>query len=184
MAVTIHANPPGDLYQLMRDLQLLEGSGNSYRIRRALHGSGAIVEDDLALAWLILTRGNQPEFLQSLMRQDPNLYDLVGRRASDAALQELARFEAAQAPEADAALPQEPEVLTPAEVDERSTQEVRVAPEVPAKKASKSDWEQWAIGSGLVGPEQGAVMTKAQLQELAAPTPDAGQSAPEDNEEG
>lgn len=165
MTVTIHANPPGDLFQLFRDLQVLEGSGNRYKVRRAIHGSGAIVDDDLALAWLMLTQGGSPEFLESLLRVGGEaMEDLVGRRANPDTLQQLYSLlaEAAQS-HAEAA------------------QEVRVVLEAPAKKAAKSDWEQWAVESGLVSAEQGAEMTKAQLQELDGPPTTA---APEEDKEG
>lgn len=172
MTVTIHANPPSDLYQLTRDLELLEGSGNRYRVRRAIHGSGAIVDDDLALVWLMLTRSGQPEFLESLIRTSPALEDLVGRRASDEALQELHRY----LEDSDSS------VELRSDTDEvEDSEPVPAAPEVPAKKASKSDWEQWAVESGLVSAEQGALMTKAQLQELdGQPT----EAAPEEVKEG
>lgn len=168
MTVTIHATPPSDLYQLVRDLQTLDGSGNPYRVRRAIHGSGAIVDDDLALAWLLVTRAGQPEYLESLIRTSAELEDLVGRRASDAALQELHRYLGSSVEQTEFPDP------GPATV----AQEVL---ESPARKAPKSDWEQWAVESGLVSAEQGAVMTKAQLQELdGQPT----QAAPEEVKEG
>jgi hypothetical protein len=161
MTVTIHANPPSDLYQLIRDLQTLDGSGNPYRVRRAIHGSGAIVEDELALAWLMVTQAGQPEFLESLIRTSPELEDLVGRRASDAALQELQRYWAENGPADDEALLEPGEAVIPLSAPQ--AQEVL---ESPARKATKSEWEEWAVRSGLVSAEQGAVMTKAQLQEL------------------
>lgn len=180
MTVTIHANPPTDLYQLVRDLQTLEGSGNPYKVRRAIHGSGAIVDDDLALAWLMLTAGGNPEFLESLLRaEDEALEDLVGRRAPQATLQALYSLLAADDTEVEL---QPGEAVIPASaIDERARQEVRVMLEVPAKKATKSEWEEWAVESGLVSAEQGAVMTKAQLQELDGPPTLA---APEEGKEG
>jgi len=170
MTVTIHATPPGDLYQLIRDLQLLEGSGNPYKVRRAIHGSGAIVDDDLALVWLMLTQAGQPEFLESLIRVSPELEDLVGRRASDEALQELHRW-----------LGSSIEQVAEPEVDPALAAVAQEVPESPARKAPKSEWEEWAVGAGLGSPEQVAAMTKAQLQELDGPPTEA---APEEVKEG
>lgn len=178
MTVTIHANPPSDLYQLVRDLQTLEGSGNPYKVRRAVHGSGAIVDDDLALAWLMLTAGGNPEFLESLLRtEDEALEDLVGRRAPQATLQAL--YSVLAENEANAAFLDS--VQSVSVESEPIDLESPTALEVPAKRAPKSEWEEWAVESGLVSAEQGAVMTKAQLQELDGPPTLA---APEEGKEG
>ena len=167
MTVTIHTGGSShDLLALIRDLQILDG-GPSHRVRRAVHGSGAIVDDDLALAWLMLTTAPTPEFLESLLRQDPKLEDLVGRRASDAALHELYLYlnevEAAEAP---------------------AVQLDSSLPESPGRKATKAEWANWAQAAGLVDADQAEAMTKAQLQELDGPTATSGQSAPEETEEG
>lgn len=202
MAVTIHPESPNELFRLVLDLELLDGHGGPYRVRRAIHGSGAIVEDDLALLWLTLTRNPTPEFLQSLMRQDPALYDLVGRVAPDWALQELARFEA------DSVSSDGEVQLTAVRFDGNRSLDLAVTPdislvdnpyvklfedegfqiveplptpEVPAARAPKSDWETWATESGLVGTEQAAEMTKSQLRDLAGP---ALATAPKEIEEG
>lgn len=170
MTVTIHTGGSShDLLALIRDLQILDG-GPSHRVRRAVHGSGAIVDDDLALAWLMLTTAPTPEFLESLLRQDPKLEDLVGRRASDAALHELYLYlnevEAAEAAE------------VPVQLDSS-------LPESPGRKATKAEWANWAQAAGLVDADQAEAMTKAQLQELdGPPTATSGQSAPEHTEEG
>lgn len=170
MTVTIHTGGSShDLLALIRDLQILDG-GPSHRIRRAVHGSGAIVEDDLALAWLMLTTAPSPEFLESLLRQDPKLEDLVGRRASDAALRELYLYL------------NEMEV---AEAGEVSVQLDGSLPESPSRKAPRAAWAEWAQAAGLVDADQAEAMTKAQLQELdGPPTATSGQSAPEHTEEG
>lgn len=177
MTVTIHAGGSShDLLGLIRDLQILDG-GPSHRIRRAVHGSGAIVEDDLALAWLMLTTAPAPEFLESLIRQDSKLEDLIGRRVSDAALHELYLY--LNEPQADG-------VDAPGDF----TVPVEVAalpdhlPQSPGKKASKTDWAEWAQAAGLVDADQAETMTKAQLQALDGPTATSGQSAPEETEEG
>lgn len=170
MTVTIHTGGSShDLLGLIRDLQLLDG-GPSHRVRRAVHGSGAIVDDDLALAWLMLTTAPTPEFLESLLRQDPKLEDLIGRRASDAALHELYLYL------------NEVEV---AEAEEVSVQLDSSLPESPGRKATKAEWANWAQAAGLVDADQAEAMTKAQLQELdGPPTATSGQSAPEHTEEG
>lgn len=176
MTVTIHTGGSShDLLALIRDLQTLDG-GPSHRIRRAVHGSGAIVDDDLALAWLMLTTAPTPEFLESLIRQDPKLEDLVGRRASDAALHELYLY------------------LNEVEVIEAENQLGEIVfqaplpdslPQSPGRKATKAEWANWAQAAGLVDADQAEAMTKAQLQELdGPPTATSGQSAPEETEEG
>lgn len=200
MAVTIHPKSPNELFRLVLDLELLDGHGGPYRVRRAIHGSGAIVEDDLALLWLTLTQNPTPEFLQSLMRQDPALYDLVGRVAPDWALQELARVEAGADEDGvlRVAVPYDNKLSLEHEVtpdisrvdnpyvelfEDEGFQVVETLPtlEVPAARAPKSDWETWATESGLVGTEQAAEMTKSQLRDLAGP---ALATAPKEIEEG
>lgn len=167
MTVTIHTGGSShDLLALIRDLQILDG-GPSHRIRRAVHGSGAIVEDDLALAWLTLTTAPTPEFLESLMRQDPKLEDLVGRRASVAALHELYLYL---------------NEVEPAGVDVTDLPDD--LPRSPGRKATKAEWANWAQAAGLVDADQAEAMTKAQLQQLDGPTATSGQSAPEETEEG
>lgn len=170
MTVTIHTGGSShDLLALIRDLQILDG-GPSHRVRRAVHGSGAIVDDDLALAWLMLTTAPTPEFLESLLRQDPKLEDLVGRRASDAALHELYLYL---------------NEVEAAEADEVPVQLDSSLPESPGRKATKAEWANWAQAAGLVDADQAEAMTKAQLQELdGPPTATSGQSAPEHTEEG
>lgn len=158
MTVTIHADRPGELVHLIQDLRALHG-GPAPAVRRAIHGSGAIVDDDLALLWLSLTVAPTAEFLDSLIRADSALEDVVGRRASDEALRELARYRSS--------------------AEGQPEREMRALP--PALKANRTVWEQWAIRAGLVESQQAAVMTKAQLQELAG---DSGQSAPDNTEEG
>ena len=174
MTVTIHTGQNNsDLLALIRDLQILDG-GPSHRIRRAVHGSGAIVEDDLALAWLMLTTAPSPEFLESLLRQDPKLEDLVGRRASDAALRELYLY--LNEPETDEVAPEAGEHAIPLDGS---------LPESPNRKAPRAAWAEWAQAAGLVDADQAEAMTKAQLQELdGPPTATSGQSAPEHTEEG
>lgn len=175
MTVTIHTGGSShDLLALIRDLQILDG-GPSHRVRRAVHGSGAIVEDDLALAWLMLTTAPTPEFLESLLRQDPKLEDLVGRRASDAALHELYLY-LNEVDEVSVQNSNGDEVL--------SVQLDSSLPESPGRKATKAEWANWAQAAGLVDADQAEAMTKAQLQELDGPTATSGQSAPEHTEEG
>lgn len=188
MAVTIHAAHPNELVPLLRDLQVLDGTPGPHRIRRAVHGSGVIVEDDLALAWLTLVQDPTPQFLQRLMREDPSLWDLVGRRAPAWALQELAAAEATAVPfngnqsvehrvTPDLAtwvkrdLP--PQAVDSAEplfdlaAPEQAAGEISLPVlEVPARRAAKSEWETWATESGLVSSEQAVLMTKAAIQEL------------------
>lgn len=172
MTVTIHTGPNArDLHELIRDLQLLDG-GPGHRIRRAIHGSGAIVEDDLALAWLTLTGAPSPEFLESLMRQDPRLEDLIGRRASDAALHELWLYL------------NEVEVVE-AEAETIDPTGVKAAPILPPPvKASAAAWKEWAVKIQLLTPDQAETTTKAQIQQLAEEVATSGQSAPEQTEEG
>ncbi len=163
MTVTIHTGPNNsDLLALIRDLQLLDG-GAPHRVRRAIHGSGAIVDDELALMWLTLTTAPTPEFLESLMRIDPKLEDLVGRRASDAALRELYLY--LNEPTEDEA------VLEPGEAVIRP----------PGKKAPKSEWASWAIVAGLMSTSEADEATKADIQALISYS---GQSAPDTTREG
>jgi hypothetical protein len=158
MTVTIHTGPNNsDLLALIRDLQLLDG-GAPHRVRRAIHGSGAIVDDELALMWLTLTTAPTPEFLESLMRIDPKLEDLVGRRASDAALRELYLY---------LNEPAEDEVVLEPETQEETPTEVHRA---PGKKASRDVWAGWARATGRVTAEQAETFTKAQFQALADTT--------------
>lgn len=164
MTVTIHADHPAELVGLIQDLRTLDG-GSARHVRRAVHGAGAIVDEELALLWLTLRLAPSPEFLESLIRADPALMDVVGRRASDEALQELARYQAESE-------------QTPADTET----ELRALP--PAKKANRTVWEQWAIRAGLVEAEQAAAMTRTQLQELATETVQPGQSAPDNTKEG
>jgi hypothetical protein len=181
MTVTIHTGASShDLLGLIRDLQILDG-GASHRVRRAVHGSGAIVEDDLALAWLMLTTAPTPEFLESLIRQDPRLEDLVGRRASDAALHELYLY----LNEVEAAETDEVSVLNSNGDEVLSVQLDSSLPQSPGRKATKAAWAEWAQAAGLVDADQAETMTKAQLQELDDPNfATSGQSAPEETEEG
>lgn len=159
MTVTIHTGQNShDLLGLIRDLQLLDG-GAPHRVRRAVHGSGAIVDDELALMWLTLTTAPSPEFLESLMRADPKLEDLVGRRASDAALRELYLY---------LNEPDEDEVVLEPETEEEETPtEVHRA---PGKKANRDVWAEWALATGRVTAEQAETFTKAQFQALADTT--------------
>jgi hypothetical protein len=171
VTITIHTGQNShDLLSLIRDLQLLDGGG-PHRVRRAVHGSGAIVDDELALMWLTLTTAPSPEFLESLIRVDPKLEDLVGRRASDAALRELYLY-----------------------LNEPETTEVETTPEVataaehralpPAQKASAQVWKDWAVAAQILTPDQAETSTKAQIQQLAEEIATPGQLAPDNTREG
>jgi hypothetical protein len=165
MTVTIHTSQNShDLLSLIRDLQLLDG-GAPHRVRRAVHGSGAIVDDELALMWLTLTTAPSPEFLESLIRVDPKLEDLVGRRASDAALRELYLY--LNEPDEEEVLPEfeQTEFPDPGQV----TVAVVSRPKPPGKKANRDAWAEWAREIGL-DAEQVETFTKAQFQALADTT--------------
>lgn len=163
MSVTIHADHPAELVDLIRDLRTLDG-GSALHVRRAVHGTGAIVDEELALLWLTLRLAPSPQFLESLIRADPALEDVVGRRASDEALQELARWRGDQVASAPAPAPQPVAEISP-----------------PGKKAPKSEWEYWATVAGLMSATEAGSATKAQLQALVSYS---GQSAPDNTKEG
>jgi hypothetical protein len=181
VTITIHTGQNShDLLSLIRDLQLLDGGG-PHRVRRAVHGSGAIVDDELALMWLTLTTAPSPEFLESLIRVDPKLEDLVGRRASDAALRELYLY--LNEPDEEEVLPEfeQTEFPDPGQVTvaEESIRPSEISP--PGKKAPKSEWESWAVIVGLLSVSEAETATKAQLQALISYS---GQSAPDNTREG
>jgi hypothetical protein len=190
VTVTIHTGQNShDLLSLIRDLQLLDGGG-PHRVRRAVHGSGAIVDDELALMWLTLTTAPSPEFLESLIRVDPKLEDLVGRRASDAALRELYLY--LNEPAEEEVLPEfeQTEFPDPGQVTvaEEALPEVATAAEhralPPAQKASAQVWKEWAVAAQILTPDQAETSTKAQIQQLAEEIATSGQSAPEETKEG
>jgi hypothetical protein len=192
VTVTIHTGQNShDLLSLIRDLQLLDGGG-PHRVRRAVHGSGAIVDDELALMWLTLTTAPSPEFLESLIRVDPKLEDLVGRRASDAALRELYLY--LNEPAEEEVVLEPGEVVIPADVARRLTVAEEALPEVataaehralpPAQKASAQVWKEWAVAAQILTPDQAETSTKAQIQQLAEEIATSGQSAPEETKEG
>lgn len=178
MTVTIQAGSPWELPQLMNDLRALAGPDTP--VKRAVHGSGVVVPDGLALAWLQLTLDPDPEWLDSLLNLDPGTFDVVGRRAPAWALQNLARWREAQ--EANAAFLDSAQSVS-IESEPINLAEPLAAPDPPAKKANKAEWELWAQQARGLSPEKTANMTRAQLQELVWDDK-PGPGAPETAEEG
>lgn len=168
MTVTVHADDAWALAPLMQDLRALARVSDAPDPRRAVHGSGAIVADDLGLLWLTLTLDPSTALLESLA--EAGLVDIVGRRAPREAL-------AAFALSAVEPLATEPEPDTEPESDREAPKTeseaapeapAESAPEAPAESAPKAEWVAWAQAAHGLSKTQANAMNKTALWALAS----------------
>lgn len=173
MTVTVHADDAWALAPLMQDLRALARVAGVADPRRAVHGSGVIVADELALLWLTLTLDPSTALLESLA--EAGLVDIVGRRAPREALASFA-LSAPEAAEPEAAAPEPPVTAEPvpepeaepAPEPEAPKDEPETAPAAPAESAPKAEWVAWARAAHGLSKTQANAMNKTALWALAS----------------
>lgn len=181
MTVTVHAADAWALAPLMQDLRSLARASGAPDPRRAVHGSGVIVSDDLGLLWLTLTLDPSTVLLESLA--EAGLVDIVGRRAPREALASFALSavepdtEPESTPEPETEPETEPPVTTePVPEPAPALEAPKTEPEAPAESASKAEWVAWAQAAHGLSKTKANAMNKTALWALA--------SAPAATEEG